>query len=833
MNREQIELLIDLANSDPAAALGPAEDAAASADGEDRAAALLAVGLAHRNLGDAIASVDHLTVAAKATVPGSELRARIELSLAGSLGFVGRFDDALALLDRLVQQEDELEAAKAEHQRATLMQRAGETERAVDGYERAITIFKKHQRFTAQGHLHTNLGILYTYEGQIDAALTELDLAMSCYEQSGELKWQAMTVHNRGWTVSCTGDLPAALTLLDEAEDRFAALQIPEGSRLAVRAEALLRAGLYERAYDALVAAGQELERLGLATDRAEVLVQASQAATMAGQPVEGLDLAKEALSLLEDQGRTGWKALAVAAHLEAGGDVSDAATLRPITDELVAAGHSAVAFRIQTAAAEAVAEEGRFAEAERFLAGLPVISQTPSEQVRLAATRTRLLVAAGDPEGAIDVAEEAYRRIDRFIGGVGSLDLIAGAAYELDRLVQAAKSAMSPNEVEGHLTWAERRRAVGARRWPRNTAPEVRALLNRYRATDGQLQETPDDPKLREELTGLQLEIEATGWSTGQSRSVVPPVASLEVSTTQIDLSVLDDEIYVTIIRPGHDAFTDRRPLDRELIAATDRLHRLWMGAVGGQEPALAKRCLDLGAELEASLFGSVDVTDEPLTIAVDPELRSVPFGCLPCSHRAPLAISPWRRASAVEVASEGRLLIPDPDLSVADRERSSITADGDWHVLDVSDRVDEAVDRLSRSRVVHISTHGGSEAGNPMFSWLGLPSGRLYLQDLVRLPSAPEVVVIAACLASRAESFGAAGALSFAEGFLGAGCRAVIASPSVLPDDDQVARLVGELHRYLADGDQPVDALLRAKQAAVERNDHRAASAFVCYSS
>lgn len=834
MDREEIEGLVELASSDPANALAAAEAAAEEASGTDRAAALLAVGVAHRNLGHPVESVEQLRRAAKAAWQDTDLLARIELSLAGSLGFVGQFDEARQLLDRLVENDDELHAAKAEHQRATLMQRAGDTEAAVEGYERAITIFRKHDRPTAQGHLHTNLGILFTYEGKIEEALTQLDRAMDAYERAGELQWQAMTVHNRGWTISCTGDLPAALALLDEAEDRFAALNVPEGSRTAVRAEALLRAGLYQRAHDDLVVAADELLRLGLLTDRAEVLVQASQAATMAGRRSSGRQLAEEAQALLEDQGRSGWQALAVAAELEAGGRPSGADDVPTLAADLVAAGHSAVAFRVLTAAAWTALETGDQELAGSLVGLVPPIELTPSEQVRLAALRLRLLTIAGDPTTGLEIAEDAYARIEWLIDGVGSLDLVGGAAYELDRLVAAAKAALPQDDVGEQLRWAERRRAVGARRWPRQTGDVIRGLLNRYRAVDGQVHETPDDAELRKELTEIQRQIETSGWTGGASRQHHRSSASGPSPETGalVDLSVNGDLVQIALVVGGQSTIVDRRPLPADLVVAADRLHRLWMGAAPAQEPSLADRCLDLVAELEGALLGDVGLPDGPLTIAIDPELRGIPFGCLPLVTDRPVTISPWRGDTEIHRPSGGRLLIPDPDLSVADRERSSIVRGGGWTVLQPGDSVDRAVDELSKHRVIHISSHGGVEEGNPMFSWLGLPAGRLYLQDVTRLSSAPEVVVIAACLAASARPFGPAGALSFAEGFLGAGCRWVVASPSVLPDDAELARFVGELHTHLAKEIPPPEALTVTRRNAIARGDRRAAGAFVCYS-
>ena len=114
-----------------------------------------------------------------------------------------------------------------------------------------------------------------------------------------------------------------------------------------------------------------------------------------------------------------------------------------------------------------------------------------------------------------------------------------------------------------------------------------------------------------------------------------------------------------------------------------------------------------------------------------------------------------------------------------------------------------------------------------------LWLADGPLTVYDLDQLQTVPDLVVLPACDVARAGRIGDE-LVGVAHTLLGQGVRVVIAP--VLPVPDRAtARLMGAVHRHLADGDDPAAALAAARAGLdLSRPAERlAAAAFVCLGS
>jgi hypothetical protein len=124
-----------------------------------------------------------------------------------------------------------------------------------------------------------------------------------------------------------------------------------------------------------------------------------------------------------------------------------------------------------------------------------------------------------------------------------------------------------------------------------------------------------------------------------------------------------------------------------------------------------------------------------------------------------------------------------------------------------------DEVKAELARAHTVHLACHGSLRHDQPLFSSLELADGPLFLHDLARVGGVPEVVILSACNAGRS-SASKGGTAGFARTLRSLGAQTVIAPFATVNDQLVMASMV-ELHRHLAQGDEPAVALARARTA------------------
>jgi CHAT domain-containing protein len=115
----------------------------------------------------------------------------------------------------------------------------------------------------------------------------------------------------------------------------------------------------------------------------------------------------------------------------------------------------------------------------------------------------------------------------------------------------------------------------------------------------------------------------------------------------------------------------------------------------------------------------------------------------------------------------------------------------------------------------VAHLVCHGNFSSGNPMFSSLGLADGPMFVYDLERLSPPPRVVVLSACSAGTHATPAGKEILGLTASLLATGPRAVIAATVAVLDATSTVDFMGELHRALAIGTGPAEALRHARQA------------------
>jgi hypothetical protein len=144
--------------------------------------------------------------------------------------------------------------------------------------------------------------------------------------------------------------------------------------------------------------------------------------------------------------------------------------------------------------------------------------------------------------------------------------------------------------------------------------------------------------------------------------------------------------------------------------------------------------------------------------------------------------------------------------------------TAASSWRDPDVLGADDATVDRVtalaSSVDVLHVAAHGRHAVDNPLFSGLELADGTLFGYDIDLMPEVPETVVLSACEVGRSSVRWGEEAIGMTRIWLHAGTRSVVAAPVVVADD-AACELLGAMHRGLAGGAAPAEALADAAES------------------
>ena len=184
------------------------------------------------------------------------------------------------------------------------------TPEALGELNRAVATLRREGDSIWAGRALTARALVYLAQGRTRRAAGDLDAAERLFAGTGHELESAYLVHNRAIVAFRTGDLPMALSCLDEAAQRYSALDVPLADLHIDRCAVLLAAGLPR---DALTRAEQaigEFERLrGQTTKKAELLLTAASAALAADQPPVALARAQAARRLFRAQHRERWAA--------------------------------------------------------------------------------------------------------------------------------------------------------------------------------------------------------------------------------------------------------------------------------------------------------------------------------------------------------------------------------------------------------------------------------------------------------------------------------------------------------------------------------------------
>ncbi|HEX4818462.1 MAG TPA: CHAT domain-containing protein [Nonomuraea sp.] len=446
MSGEDPHDLLALVFARPQEALAAARAVLADGRGPyESSIARQALGILHREFGDLGAAIGELRQAVRlARRAGSADR---ESDVLATLGIAllqdGRTRSGLTALHDAAARADGRTRARVLFRRAGAWWILGRHAEALEDLRRAVpALLAAHDTVWAARALSLR-GHLYLEQGVVRQADADFRTAERMFATTSQDHDSAVAVQNRGVAAFRTGDLPAALGLLDDAERRFKELGTPMFDLICDRCAVLLAAGL---AGDALVQADGGLRLLtrlrGQATRRAELLLIAARAALAAADAHTARDRAAEARRLFAGQRRTWWAEHARLILVQA-----EFATRRSLRSDLPSSGGAASGAGTPDVRAGAPGLERLARDARRLAGRLARLGSPEVWQAHLLAGRAALASGrAAVAERQLALAAEARKKgpATSRAGGWLAEALRAEAAGEPRRLLRACRAGLA-----------------------------------------------------------------------------------------------------------------------------------------------------------------------------------------------------------------------------------------------------------------------------------------------------------------------------------------------------------------------------------------------------
>jgi CHAT domain-containing protein/tetratricopeptide (TPR) repeat protein len=235
---DAVSLLLDHARNDLASAPEEAlriaqlaeEVAGLQTDGRAAANASRVQAQALRLLGRHADALDVFARAASYAQSAGDARlaAQVQVGRIDSLGWLGRYDEAVALAKQLQTEFNTMgaedEAAKVLVNLGSLHFRRDEYVPALDCYQRATEVLARTGDAAAEAIVRMNSANILTNLNRVDEALELYDKAWAAFEQAGRKREAAVVDLNVGWLHYVSGKHSAALASLSRARNELQAL---------------------------------------------------------------------------------------------------------------------------------------------------------------------------------------------------------------------------------------------------------------------------------------------------------------------------------------------------------------------------------------------------------------------------------------------------------------------------------------------------------------------------------------------------------------------------------------------------------------------------------
>jgi CHAT domain-containing protein len=803
-----------------------------------------AIGIVLRDRGDLPGAITELRkglrLARACGRPEREVDVQATLGLA--LAWTGRSQQGLAILDQAVQSSRGDMAGRVLMRRASVLRELGRFHDALQDLNRALPYFRRAGDTVWEARSLTHRAEVFLGLGLPGRAAADYARAEEMYATSGQEFEYAKARHNSGCVALIRGDLPQALTNLDEARNRYDALGETNPDLAGDRCLALLAAGL---AAEAAEETDSALSRLppggGIAYKKGELLFAAATAALAAGHLAEARQRAGQAGRLFRTQGRPHWEArtaLVLAEARYAGGGHSLA--LLRYTEQVAARLESARAGE----AMQAHLLAGRIALTRRS------VTQADPHLERAARSRRRgpplprsvawlaralQADAQGNARATVAACARGLDALEEHQMRLGATELRAyGTAHGAELATLAQRDALRRGDVRRLLFWSERWRATAltARSTPLRDDKELAAELQALRSVSRLLGDTEMAAARRNALERERRRLEAAVQARtrrlpgrhepGEGQFNLDELFDELGPATLIELVTVDSVLHVVVV-------ADRRVRlhtvgsvpEREVQLNRFVLRRLAHGRrQPGDEIALKYR----GAALEAALLGDAvaGLGDGPVVVIPPARFRAVPWTLMPSLRDRVVTVAPsasaWLRARRMRSPSPRRVaLVTGPGLATKGAEIEPLVSryPGAMLLGHGNATAGQVLTALDGAWLAHIAAHGTFRADNPMFSSILLDDGPLIVHDFERLGRAPYHLVLAGCDSGVAAPVGADELLGLVSSLMPLGAAGIVAS--VVPvNDTAVVPVMVALHEALQRGATLPEALLAARRAA-----------------
>jgi tetratricopeptide (TPR) repeat protein len=845
-----VDELLQLAVSRPHDAIARARKILSARPGPREASiAHQAAGIVLRDIGDVSAGVRELRRALKlARLAGSADR---EAEVLGSLGtalvHAGQTADGLAALDRAIGLSTGPVLGRALHMRGVVLYHLGRFAAALADLQRAVSVLSRagDQVWTARAL--SARALAYLYVGSTARADADFVAAGLLYAQTSQELESVHTVLNRGWAAFVAGDLPAALSLLDEAAARYRSLNVPTPSLTRDRCNVLLAAGLIRDALAEADAAVREIERAhGRSTIKAELLLTAAICALAAQSPLVAIDRAQAARRLFRSQ-QNAWgqaHALLVLAEAQFSAGPPSARLLHGVTsaaNRLEDLG-SGDAVQARLLAGRVALELGRLADADRHLTAAARSRRRGQAMSRVTGWLSEALraEAAADPRRSQAACRRGLEILDEHRWTLGASELRALAtAHGAELAALAQRHAARAHQPRLLFAWSERWRATAL------AVPPVRlpeggefdAGLAALRQLTGRLENarrngsptvTLEREQLRLEKTVRASSLRARGISRAAGAVLSIPELLRELGETQlIEIVDVDGTVHVLICRAGRvRQFTAGRT--RDAISAADfarfALRRLARGRPGDDLDSATAILKAAGPRLQDAIVGPAAALlgDEPVVIVPPGRLHAIPWALLPVLGGRKFSVAPsalaWQRAHRAPPPADQHVVLARGPGLVTDGAEVPLVARLYDDVTSLSGHqatAGQVLSALDGAWIAHIAAHGTFRADSPLFSSLRMHDGPLTVYDFEQLHRAPHRLVLSSCDSGVQAPVGADELLGLVSSLLPLGTAGIVAS--VVPlNDDAVVPVMVNLHQCLRAGQDLAESLCSVRRAA-----------------
>ncbi|MET7321543.1 CHAT domain-containing tetratricopeptide repeat protein [Streptomyces sp. NPDC005549] len=653
------------------------------------------IGIWQRDFGDTRRALAHLRRARDlaARAESAEREADVLATLGVALVHAGRTRAGLAAFERGVARGSGHTRARVLYRRAYVWWVLGRHGAALEDVRRAIPVLRQADDVIWTARALTLRATVHLAQGSVERANADFTAAEALWDTTGQEHDKADAVESRGLAAFRAGDVPAALRLLDEAEERYAKLGTPTFMLTIRRCEVLMAAGLATEALAEADGAVAALDGIGgQSTRKAELLLVAARAARLADEPQTALARAAVAVRLFAGQRRTWYETHARLVLIEArvatghgsGRLVADAAA---VAERLAAFGAPA-APEASLLAGRIALDLGWTADAERHLAVAARSRHSGPPLARMTGWAAQALRAraAGSPRGVLEACRRGLDVLDDHRMTLGASELRARATAQGAELAALAQRASlvsgGPRRLLG---WSERWRATVLSAPPTRPPadPVLLTVMTAFRELAARAEEARTDggrpaPALEREQRRLEREIrsrtlhmrgEAPG--DGDRFDVARLLRRLGDETRLVELAVLDGRVHVLLCGQGR-----VRRFEAGLLAEAEAeaehvqagLRRLAHPGAEARLPLVEAA----GARLQHLLLGpaAAHLGSGPVVVVPPGRLHRVPWALLPALRERVLSVSPsassWLRARDTAPPPGGRqVLVRGPGLA------------------------------------------------------------------------------------------------------------------------------------------------------------------------